>query len=312
MVVRYGSFTALRGLTLTLRPGATGLVGRNGAGKSTLLRLMLGLVRPSSGGGEILGFELSRIGAELRQAVGYMPENDALVVGMNGLEQVVLAGELCGLDPREAARRAHEVLAYTELGEARYRPVDAYSAGMRQRLKLAIALVHDPRLLLLDEPTAGLDPPGRRRMLALIRDLVVRHRKSLLLCTHLLGDVEACCEHLAVLEAGRVVAAGPIAEVKRTSPNGFRLAWEGSRTRFLERLQRDGVRTNDQAHAGGEDRGFHRAVVQTQQGYDSQRFFVAAHETQCRIWNLQPDEEALAELYHRLIGAEGAVLSHDG
>jgi ABC-2 type transport system ATP-binding protein len=314
VIVRYGKFTALQGVTFAVRTGATGLVGRNGAGKSTLLRLMLGLVRPTAGEGNVLGYELSRVGAELRQMVGYMPENDALVVGMNGLEQVVLAGELCGLSPREAARRAHESLAYTDLGEARYRRVDTYSAGMRQRLKLAVAIVHDPQLLLLDEPTVGLDPPGRRRMLALIRDLVVRHKKSLLLCTHLLGDVEFCCEHLAVLEAGRIVGAGPIAEVKRSTVNGFRIAWEGSRARLLDRLSRDGVRHVEISDAGALDGdvGFHRATLQTPAGYDSGRLFAAAHETHARIWKLEPDEEPLADLYHRLIGAGGASLSHDG
>jgi len=313
VVVRYGSFTALDGVTLSIRNGATGLVGRNGAGKSTLLRLMLGLVRPVSGTGTILGHDLSRVGAELRQSVGYMPENDALVVGMNGLEQVVLAGELCGLNPREAARRAHESLAYTDLGEARYRRVDTYSAGMRQRLKLAIAIVHDPRLLLLDEPTVGLDPPGRRRMLALIRDLVVRHKKSLLLCTHLLGDVESCCEHLAILESGRILGAGPLSAVKRASANGFRIAWEGSRRRLLDRLAADGVRTvGDTAAALAADDGFHHAILQAPENYDSRRVFVAAHDSETRIWKLEPDEEALAEVYLRLVGSQGAVLSHDG
>lgn len=313
VVVQYGPFTALHGLSLIIRPGATGLVGRNGAGKSTLLRLMLGLVRPISGDGEVLGHSLSTLGAGLRQHVGYMPENDALVVGMNGLEQVVLAGELCGLSPREAARRAHEALAYTDLGEARYRAVDTYSAGMRQRLKLAVAIVHDPQLLLLDEPTVGLDPPGRRRMLALIRDLVVRHHKSLLLCTHLLGDVEACCEHLAVLEAGRIVGAGPIADVKQTSANGFRLAWEGSQSRFIERLRRDGVSvTGADADASPDDEGFHRAVVQAPPGYESRGLFVAAHDSRVRLWNFEPDEEALADLYHRLVGTDNAAMTHDG
>jgi ABC-2 type transport system ATP-binding protein len=313
VVVRYGTFTALEGVTFSIRPGATGLVGRNGAGKSTLLRLMLGLVRPTSGEGSILGFDLAAVGAELRQSVGYMPENDALVVGMNGLEQVVLAGELCGLSQREAARRAHESLAYTDLGEARYRPVDAYSAGMRQRLKLAVAIVHDPRLLLLDEPTVGLDPPGRRRMLALIKDLVVRHKKSLILCTHLLGDVEACCENLALLEAGRVIGDGPIAAMKRTTANGLRVSWEGSRSSFLDRLAKEGVRVGAVHDASaGDDLGFHRAAFLLPIGYDARGFFAAAHETNSRIWKLEPDEEGLSDLYHRLLGAKGSALSRDG
>jgi ABC-2 type transport system ATP-binding protein len=313
VVVKYGSFTALSGVTLDVRTGATGLIGRNGAGKSTLLRLLLGLVRPSSGTGRILNNELTQIGAALRQSVGYMPESDALVVGMNGLEQVVLAGELCGLSPSEAARRAHESLAYTDLGEARYRRVDTYSAGMRQRLKLAVAIVHDPPLLLLDEPTVGLDPPGRRRMLALIRDLVVRHGKSLLLCTHLLGDVEACCDHLAILDQGRILAAGEIEDIKKTGANGYRIAWEGSRGRFLDRLEHDGVRSLERIDSTiGADDGFHRATLRTPENYATSRLFTAAHETGSRLWKLEPDEEPLADLYHRLMGDQGASLSHDG
>jgi ABC-2 type transport system ATP-binding protein len=314
VVVRYGSFTALNGVSLSIRKGATGLIGRNGAGKSTLLRLLLGLVRPSTGGGHVLGCPLDRTGSEIRQSIGYMPENDSLVVGMNGLEQVVLAGELCGLTPRDAARRAHEALAYAGMDEARYRRVETYSAGMKQRLKLAAAIVHDPPLLLLDEPTVGLDPPGRRRMLTLIRDLVVRHGKSLVLCTHLLGDVEGCCDHLAVLDGGEILGAGPIADVKRAAPNGFRVSWEGSRRGFLDRLASDGVRTvGDEAGIGAEaEPSLHHASVQAPSGYDPSRLFVAAHETGATVWKLAPDEEALADFYHRLIGDRGRPLSHDG
>jgi ABC-2 type transport system ATP-binding protein len=175
-------------------------------------------------------------------------------------------------------------------------------------------MVHDPQFLLLDEPTVGLDPPGRRRMLALIRDLVVRHKKSLLLCTHLLGDVEACCDHLAILESGRILGAGPISAVKRASANGLRIAWEGSRRRLIERLASDGVRLVDRSDSvdSTDDDGFHQAVLQAPEEFDSRRLFSAAHESGTRIWKLEPDEEALADVYHRLIGSQGAALSHDG
>ena len=165
-------------MTVRLPPGRIGLLGPNGAGKSTLLKILLGLLPPSSGSGRVLGHDLGRAGVELRRAVGYMPEADALVPGLRGAEYVALAGELYGMPPREARRRAHEVLTYLELEDARYRRLEEYSTGMKQRLKLAQALVHDPPVLLLDEPTSGLDPSGRDAMLRLLLTLGREHGKS--------------------------------------------------------------------------------------------------------------------------------------
>ena len=173
----YGSQHALRDVTVRLPPGRIGLLGPNGAGKSTLLKILLGLLPPSSGTGRVLGLDLGRSGVELRRAVGYMPEADALVPGLRGAEYVALAGELYGMPPREARRRADEVLTYLELEDARYRRLEEYSTGMKQRLKLAQALVHDPPVLLLDEPTSGLDPSGRDAMLRLLLDARPRTRQ---------------------------------------------------------------------------------------------------------------------------------------
>src|SRR5207253_9493820 len=189
----YGTQHALQDVTVRLAPGRIGLLGPNGAGKSTLLKILLGLLPPSSGTGRFLGLDLGRSGIELRRAVGYMPEADALVHGLRGSEYVALAGELYGMPPREALRRAHEVLTYLGLEDARYRRLEEYSTGMKQRLKLAQALVHDPPVLLLDEPTSGLDPAGRDAMLNLLLMLAREHGKSVLLSTHLLGDVERVC-----------------------------------------------------------------------------------------------------------------------
>ena len=190
----FGAFTALHDVTLTLPPGRIGLLGPNGAGKSTLLKILMGLIPPSSGSGRVLDQELgghddSEGSWRLRRLIGFMPEADALVPGLTGIEYVGLAGELYGMPRREAQRRAHEVLSYLELEEARYRRVEEYSAGMKQRAKLAQALVHDPPVLLLDEPTSGLDPAGRDAMLRLSRNLGLEHGKSILLSTHLLADV---------------------------------------------------------------------------------------------------------------------------
>ena len=186
----YGTFQALREVSFELRPGRVGLLGPNGAGKSTLLKILLGLLPPSSGYGRVLGHPIGQDGTALRRAIGYMPESDALVPGLRGAEYVALAGELYGMPRREAQRRAHEVLTYLELEDARYRRLEEYSTGMKQRLKLAQALVHDPPMLLLDEPTSGLDPAGREAMLRLLLTLGREHGKSILLSTHLLGDVE--------------------------------------------------------------------------------------------------------------------------
>ncbi|HMC66702.1 MAG TPA: ABC transporter ATP-binding protein, partial [Gemmataceae bacterium] len=175
----YGTQFALRDVSLQLAPGRIGLLGPNGAGKSTLLKILMGLLPPSSGNGHVLGVDIRRGGPELRRAIGYMPEVDALVPGMRGAEYVALAGELYGMPSKQALRRAHEVLTYLDLEEARYRRLEEYSTGMKQRLKLAQALVHDPQLLLLDEPTSGMDPAGRETMLELLLTLGREHGKSL-------------------------------------------------------------------------------------------------------------------------------------
>src|SRR6476620_11979776 len=184
----YGKQQALHDVTLRLEAGRIGLLGPNGAGKSTLMKILLGLLPPSSGTGKVLGHDLHGSGAALRRAIGYMPEADALVPGLRGADYVALAGELYGMPRRQAQRRAHEVLTYLDLGDARYRRLEEYSTGMNQRLQLAQALVHDPPALLLDEPTHGMDPAGRDAMLDLLDRLAREHKKSLLLSTHLLGD----------------------------------------------------------------------------------------------------------------------------
>src|SRR5262245_58631166 len=177
----FGTFPALRDVSLQLAEGRIGLLGPNGAGKSTLLKILMGLLPPTSGGGRVLDHDLSQSGAAVRRSIGYMPEADALIPGLRGAEYVALAGGLYGMPRREAQRRAHEVLTCLDLEDARYRRLEEYSTGMKQRLKLAQALVHDPPLLLLDEPTSGLDPAGREALLKLLLTLGKDHGKSLVL-----------------------------------------------------------------------------------------------------------------------------------
>jgi ABC-2 type transport system ATP-binding protein len=210
----YGSVRALRDATVEMPGGAMGLLGPNGAGKTTLLKVLLGLLRADAGRATVLELDAARRPLELRTKVGYMPEADCYIPRLKGVRLVSFTGELSGLPRREALTRAHEVLHYVGLEEVRYRKVEEYSQGMRQRLRLAQALVHDPDLLFLDEPTSGLDPSGRKEMLALIRDLTERIGKHVVLSSHVLPDVEAICGFVVVLDAGRIASAGPMADLK--------------------------------------------------------------------------------------------------
>lgn len=226
LTIRYGDHVAVEDLSVTLPGGTVGLLGRNGAGKSSILKALLGLVQPSAGAMRVEGLPVGHDAATLRQHVGYMPERDAHIPACSGFEMVALLGRLGGLQRRDAWRRAHEVLYLVGLGEQRYRPVAGYSAGMRQKVKLAAALVHDPRILFLDEPTNGLDPSGRDDMLGLVRQLSRGLGKSVLMSTHILPDVEAVCDAAVVLERGRVVAQGSIAELTGAGPRRWALAVE--------------------------------------------------------------------------------------
>lgn len=205
---RYGRVHALRGMNLTLESGAVGLLGRNGAGKTTLVKILLGLVRPTSGVAKILGLDAVTQARQIRELVGYAPERDAYVPNLTGAAYVSYCGELAGMARSEARKRAHEVLDYVRLGEARYRDTQTYSTGMRQRIKIAQALVHDPKLLILDEPTNGLDPKGREEILKLCHELSHAHGIALLFCSHLLDDVEKVCDDLVIVEGGEVAKQG--------------------------------------------------------------------------------------------------------
>src|SRR5262245_52560730 len=205
--VRYGRRTALDGVSLQFDSGALGLLGPNGAGKSTLLRVVLGFVPAETGSVSVLGAPPGADAKPLRARIGFAPEDDALLPGQTGVAAVALCAELCGLPRHDALQRAHDMLHYVGLGEVRYRRCETYSQGMRQRLRLAQAIVHDPELVILDEPTNGLDPRGRQEMLELVADLV-RKRMHVVLSSHLLPDVEAVCDQIAVLDSGRLVQSG--------------------------------------------------------------------------------------------------------
>jgi len=291
---RYGSVQALRDVTLRLEPGTIGLVGNNGAGKSTLLKILLGLLRADVGSGTILGLDITASTSELRGRIGYMAEAAATVPVLKGAEFVTLAGDLYGMPHRDARRRAHEVLTYVGLGELRYRRLEEYSAGNLQRLKLAAALVHDPELLLLDEPTNGLDPAGRIAMLRLIEDLIAETGKSVILCTHLLGDVERLCRHVVIIDRGTVVRSVPTGELREAFDDRFELAWDGPEEPFRRALETAGAQC--------QTIGLRRMKVDVDRQWSTTRFFELARSVGVVITKLKPEEEDLSRMFLRLTG----------
>ena len=291
----FGPHKALDGVTLCLEPGRIGLLGPNGAGKSTLLKILLGLLPPSDGNGRIMGHDILSEGTTLRRVIGYMPERDALIPGIRGADYVALAGELYGMPRRQAQRRAHEVLTYLELEDARYRRLEEYSTGMKQRLKLAQALVHDPPVLLLDEPTSGMDPAGRDAMLNLLLCLGRDHGKAMILSTHLLGDVERVCESVVILHQGHVLCHGRVIDLCQRRHDRYRLQIQGNLEGFVHDLQLEGVRVLA-------DNGKGELRVAVPAGWTSRAFFALADNKGAVIRGLQSDDEDLEELFHRVVG----------
>ena len=243
VTVVYGKNEALSGVAVQFPGGAVGLLGPNGAGKSTMIKALLGFIVPTRGQMLVLGLDVRHKAQEIRARIGYMPENDSHIPGMNAVTFVAYCGQLSGLPPVDAMQRAHEVLYYVGLGEARYRNVETYSTGMKQRIKLAQALVHDPDLLFLDEPTNGMDPKGRDEMLALIHDLGHNKRVNLILSSHLLPDVEHTCDHVIVMDKGRIATQGPIATLKGTGGSVFELRVKGDLPRFIDALRTQRARS---------------------------------------------------------------------
>jgi ABC-2 type transport system ATP-binding protein len=233
----YGGLRALQNVDLRLEPGRIGLLGPNGAGKSTLLKSLLGLVPVDHGTVRVFGREVVREPFEVRSRIGYMPEGDSVMPELTALDYVTFAGELCGLPRAEAIGRSHQVLHYVGLGEARYRRLGSFSTGMKQRARLAQALVGDPKLLLLDEPTSGLDPRGRDEMLALILDIPNRTQASVLLSTHILPDVEKTCDQVVVLAAGEVLYSGELEPLTRPEKGVYEVRGKGDPTALRGELE---------------------------------------------------------------------------
>jgi ABC-2 type transport system ATP-binding protein len=296
VTVAYGSQLALRDVSAVFRPGAVGLLGPNGAGKSTMLKALLGFVKPDSGRMTVLGLDVATSPLEIRARLGYMPESDAHMPGMNAVSFVGYCGELAGLPPVDAMQRAHEVLFYVGLGEARYRNIETYSTGMKQRIKLAQALVHDPELLFLDEPTNGMDPKGRDEMLELIRDLAHNKNVNLILSSHLLPDVEYTCDHVVVMDKARVAAQGPIDALKGPRGRVYELRVKGDQAAFVQVVRNAGF----ECHPTDDD--VMRVFVPAELGPEA--LFALASREHLQVRHLRPSVPTLEDVFARAVGDE--------
>ena len=299
VTVVYAKHAALSEVTASFPSGAVGLLGPNGAGKSTLIKTLLGFVVPDRGRMQVLGLDVARAPLDIRARVGYVPESDAHIPGMSAVSFVAYCGELGGLPRVDAVQRAHEVLFYVGLGEARYRNVETYSTGMKQRIKLAQALVHDPDLLFLDEPTNGMDPKGRDEMLELVHDLGHNKGVNLILSSHLLPDVEYACDHVVVLDKGKVAAAGPIAALKQPRGRVFELRVKppaGGLEPFVARLTAAGL----ECHATDED--IMRVFVPGEGG--ARDVFAIAASAGAQVRHLRPSVPTLEDVFAHAVGED--------
>src|SRR6187200_2498656 len=236
---QYKDVTALDNVSFSISDGITGILGENGAGKSTAIKIFLGLIPPTSGTATVLGEDVSK-NVNARSRVGYMPEHDCLPTQVSASEFLTHMAELSGLPPRAARTRAADTLRHTGLFEERYRAIGGYSTGMKQRVKLCQALVHDPAFVFLDEPTAGLDPAGREEMLALIRKTHREFGISVLFSSHLMADVERTCDRIIVLQGGRVVQSGEVAHFTKETETVF-IEVDTNREELVTALERRGV-----------------------------------------------------------------------
>ncbi|MCA9178141.1 MAG: ABC transporter ATP-binding protein [Planctomycetales bacterium] len=237
----YGDYRALDDVSFQIPAGVTGLLGPNGAGKTTLIKVLLGLVKTTSGEGQLLGHAIGSDWRAIRSNVGYMPEDDCYIAGLTGVQMVQFGARLSGFPAREALRRSHEILDFCGIEQERYREVDTYSSGMRQKLKFAQAIVHDPPLLILDEPTATLDPEERESMLNRIKLLSVQYGKTVLISTHILPDVRTLCDAVVILAKGQVRLADSLENVSRPAAPMYHLTLAEPNLQLSGRLAEVGI-----------------------------------------------------------------------
>jgi ABC-2 type transport system ATP-binding protein len=302
--VRLGDRVVLNGITGTLQGHAIGLLGPNGAGKSTLLNTLLGFHSPSKGTARVFDFDARRDRSQIRQQIGYMPENDSFIGNMSGVRFVRYMAELAGLPPGEALERAHEALFYVGLGEVRYREVRTYSLGMKQLIKLAQALAHGPRLLILDEPTNGLDPMARQRMIQVIKEIRREGNIRLLISSHLLRDIDETCDEVLILKDGRIAALRNIEEERNSHRNFIELETVGANEQFSTRVRALGCECA--TFAGG------RIKLVMPDHIEARDLYVIASEQNVQIRRMNRRRDSLEDIFLRAMENEAGRTQHVG
>jgi ABC-2 type transport system ATP-binding protein len=300
--VRLGNRTVLNGLRGALQGHVIGLLGPNGAGKSTLINTLLGFHRPSRGSAHVFGLDTYRERAQIRGAIGYMPENDSFIGNMSGVRFVRYMAELAGLPAGEALERAHEALFFVGLGEVRYRKVSTYSLGMKQLIKLAQALAHGPKLLILDEPTNGLDPIARQRMIQLIKDIREEGSVRLLISSHLLPDIDETCDEVLILKSGRIAALRNIEQERRSNRSFMELETVGSTEQFSVRIR--GLGCECACFPGG------RIKLVIPDHIEAQDLYVIASEQGVQIRRMNQRRDSLEDIFLRAMDYESLGPAH--
>jgi ABC-2 type transport system ATP-binding protein len=298
--VRFGQRTILKRLSGRFSGRAIGLLGPNGAGKSTLINTLMGFLTPAAGTARVFGRDIRRDGRAVRALVGYMPENDSFIASMSGVRFVRLMAELSGIPKEQALERAHEAFVYVGLGEARYRNLGTYSLGMKQMAKLAQAVVHGPRLLFLDEPTNGLDPAARLRMIRLIQEIRDQGEVHMILSSHLLRDVEETCDQVLILKDGQIAAYCDLEEELRSNRQFLELEIRGANGSFSEGLERMGCEV---ALTGGE-----RMKLVLPDGLQIRQLYELAAARSVQIRRLQHKRDSLEDIFLKAMGGANGRL----
>ncbi|MEO1616926.1 MAG: ABC transporter ATP-binding protein [Planctomycetota bacterium] len=280
----------MRDVSLQIPPGVTGLLGPNGSGKSTLIKALLGLLSTQAGDGRVLNHQWPSQTREIRDSIGYLPEDDCHIAGLDGIESVTLMAQLSGIGGKEALRRSHEMMDFCGFGEERYREVESYSTGMRQKLKFAQALVHDPPLLILDEPTTGLDPDQRLALLRRVRTLADRHGKSIILSTHILPDVRTVCDHVVILVKGEVRVVDTLENLSRPVEPTIHVTLSGDHQPMANRANMAGHTVNWQAETSTLEIGGIEADQTSQ-------IWQWAAESETPVRRMQPAVNSLEQIF---------------
>jgi ABC-2 type transport system ATP-binding protein len=286
--VSFGRRQILKNLRGDLRGKAIGLLGPNGAGKTTLIHTLLGFHPPSAGTAQIFGHDIRNDAKPIKSLIGYMPERDSFIAKMNAVHFVRLMGELSGLPSEAALERAHEALFYVGLGEARYRRLETYSLGMKQLAKLAQAIVHGPQLIFLDEPTNGLDPPARQRMIKLIREIRDSGHAHIVLSSHLLLDVEECCDEILILREGEIAVYCNLEEERKSNRKFLMLETRGDQDKFIKALENLGC---EYAVSG------HRLKIVLQEGIEVRDLYRVADQEQVQLRRLSYKRDSLEDIF---------------